>query len=503
MSLTTVERPFGLLEKYQVSKYLTRCYGTLAATAVIRHSPRPDKQHDVKQFYLSQLHAPLERLIEKHPQLSLAVAEHDKPSAHFVRLTQFDLSAVVHVIHEQVPFWDRSELAKLIATECDHEFDLNNQTNPLWQLRIGVHDDRLDECSIVFTAQHVIADGKSLAIFWQDLLAEINGTTSSSSSTATARQEEGEEDETYNNEGYVIKPKTLAPIMPPYEDRQSPMPTAGNILGVVSRMLAKKTLPGFLIRRWFPQGWAGDYPAITNKSKAQHDTVVRAIELGGTTWSVVCATSREHKVTPHAAIMAAVVLALAEVYPETTTVSTGTPVNCRSFCKPPVPENEMGNFVGSYSHTWDLPSLSSWGFWDMAKTYHAQLKANKHEAAKDAGLLKYLSKYPEDYTKFWYDHWKSNPIMHRAGGVELSDLGKFVLPPLTTETAVDDLWQIESIWFCQSAQIFTSALSVNSISTMDSMYATVGWQKGSLDVCKADTFVLLVIRHLKNCCPPQ
>ncbi|KAG2219486.1 hypothetical protein INT45_010406 [Circinella minor] len=483
---TTVERSLGLLEKYQLSKHLTQCYGTVTATATLRHIPRNNTQFDdPKQFYLAQLQVPLTSLIEKHPQLSLVVGENDKQTAHFIRLNQIDLYEIINV-EQQVPFWDRSKLAQVIASECDHEFNFNDQTVPLWHLHICTHDDRLDECTITLTAHHVIADGKSLSIFWQGLLHEINKVKLQSKQLTDKHED-----------GYVIKPKVETILGLPYEDRQAPMPTAWNMIGVVSRMIAKKALPDLLTKTWFPQGWAGDHPGITDKAKARHDTVVRTIELGGVTWNDVCTTCRKHGVTPHAAIMVAVVSAFAEVYRQEKIVSTSTPVNCRSFCTPAVPENEMGNFVGSYSHTWKkLPQLLSGGdFWDMAKTYQTQLKANKGEAAKEAGLLKYLSKYPEDYCDFWYDHWVSNPTMHRAGGIELSDLGKFVPP-----TDDNDIWKIESIWFCQSTQIFTTALNVNSISTKDSMYATIGWQNGSLEGSKAEAFGQAVIRNLQKCC---
>ncbi|KAI9259575.1 alcohol acetyltransferase [Phascolomyces articulosus] len=483
MSASTVERPLGLLEKYQVSKQLTQCYGTVTATAILRHSPRKSPD-DLKEFYFSRLHAPLNRLVEKHPQLSLVVAESDKPTAHFIRLDQFNLSNIVKIdAADQVAFWDRSKLAKVIANECDHEFNLDDHTIPLWHLRICVHDDRLDECSITFTAHHVIADGKSLAIFWKALFQEIDQEEQLLRNT----QEEGHD---------IIKPKVKGVLGVPYEDRNAPMPTMMNMMGVVSQMVAKKVLPNALTKRWFPQCWAGDYPGITDKSKARHDTIVRAIELGGTVWKEVCTTCRKHGVTPHAAIMTAIILAFNEVYPEVGTVSTGTPVNCRSFCNPPVSEEEMGNFVGAYNYTWKLTSQSLTEFWDIAKTYHTQLKANKGEAAKDAGLLKFLSKYPEDYCRFWYDHWVSNPTMHRVGGIELSDLGRFI-PFVKEET--NNIWQLESLWFCQSAQIFTTALNINSISTKDSMYATIGWQNGALDESKADAFGPLVIQNLQKC----
>ncbi|KAI8143519.1 hypothetical protein BJV82DRAFT_610732 [Fennellomyces sp. T-0311] len=180
--------------------------------------------------------------------------------------------------------------------------------------------------------------------------------------------------------------------------------------------------------------------------------------------------------------MAALVEAFANLYPNTM-VKTTTPTNCRPV-SPQVARDEMGNFFGAYTHTWTKSDVK---FWDRAKIYGQLLKANKTQAAKVAGQLSYFSKYPEDYCDFWYGHLE-NP-MGRSGGIELSDLGRVVL---------NKSWQIQSLWFCQSAQVFTSPLSINTISTQDTMYASIGWQRGSLDESKADALGPLLLETLKN-----
>ncbi|KAI8148581.1 alcohol acetyltransferase [Fennellomyces sp. T-0311] len=445
------ERPLGLLEKYQVSKQLTRCYGCVTSTVIFRHSARPDS--NARQFYLNQLHAPLTSLVEKHPQLSLVVAENSKSTAHFLRLDSFNLDSVVEI--KEFSFWNETELGEVIGKECDREFDLDNHTVPLWHLTIGIDAARPNECSITLAAHHVIMDGKSLAQFWQDLdLGRAN-----------------------EPEDYQIRCGETA-LLESYENRGAPMPSTLDLLPIVGKMLVKKMLPTRLTEHWFPEGWAGD---VAGDKKETHDTTVRVVQVGGTTWSNVCATCRDHGVTPHAAIMAALVEAFTRLWPDTS-VKTTTPVNCRSFAQ--VPPGEMGNFVGSYGYLWTGKAMP---FWERAKTYHRLLKANKAGAAKEAGQLKYLSKYPEDYYDFWHGHW-NNP-MARSGGIELSDLGRVVL---------DKAWQVQSVWFCQSAQTFTTALSVNSISTQDSMYATIGWQKGSVDESKTEALSALLREILEK-----
>ena len=448
------ERPLGLLEKYQVSKQLLRCYGCVTTTAVFRHSPRPDN-NNIKQFYLNQLHAPLTQLVEKHPQLSLVVSQSDESNAHFLRLNSFNLESIVTIKH--FPFYDQNELSQLIGTESDREFDLNDHTIPPWHLTIGVDKERPDECSMTLAAHHVIMDGKSFAQFWQDL---------------KLGQQQGTQPDTYTIQG------SKKELLGSYENRGAPMPTAMDLVPLVGKSLAKKILPKKWAQDWLMATgcWAGDRPA---DQKETHDTKVRAMTVGGTAWRQICATCREHNVTPHAAIMAALVEAFTKVYPNTA-VKTTTPVNCRSFAH--VPPDEMGNFVGSFGYTWNSNDMA---FWDRAKTYHRLLRASKGEAAKEAGLLKYLNKYPDDYFKFWQDNW--DYPMARSGGIELSDLGR-----VAVNSSSSDGWALQSLYFCQSAQTFTTALGVNSISTEDSMYATIGWQKNSVDEDKAEALCALL-----------
>ena len=476
-----IERALGAMEKYQASKYLNNGYGSVTCTALFRH-PSLQQQEDgsVIQFYLDQLYAPLTRLVEKHPQLSLAIADFDKPTIHFIRLDQFDLASIVS-IDTQTTFWEEgTTLSTTIGNETDREYDLNDHTVPLWHLRIGVHEDKPTECSITLAIHHSIGDGSTVGIFWRELYTELNKTTSS---TATLPPP-----------NYVIKSNPEKPLLAAYEHRQAPQITAWDKLRWDLTEKMKSYLPQPFKQYWFPDEWAGDFRAITDKTKARHETEIRAIHVDTSTWQQVCLVSKKHGVTPHAPIMAAIVSAFWELWGNNDiAVETWTPINCRGFCNPPAANDEMGNFVGSYVHTWTpSPPLS---FWDKARTYHGQLRESKYEGAKAANYMTGF-KYPDDFQTWWYDHWNTNP-MARSGGIECSDLGRF----LSDKQQVDNpLWELEGLWFAQSSQMFTMALNLNCISANGQMFGTVGWQKGALNESKAEQFGPLVIDMLKKNC---
>ncbi|ORY93341.1 hypothetical protein BCR43DRAFT_408466, partial [Syncephalastrum racemosum] len=277
----------------------------------------------------------------------------------------------------------------------------------------------------------------SLSTFWQELLKNLNGEAT-----------QGDH------------PEVMSPA---FEKRNGPKMSVLDIVSLFRQVLHKKLLPA----SWQgPITWAGDAPA----TDASHDTQVKMAKLQGEAWAKVCSRAKEHGVTPHAALMTGLLKAWAEVYQDEPALESATPINCRHMCDPPVPNNEMGNFVGSYNPTWRRKEIEKTEFWTFAQRYQVQLRANKRESAKQVFQLDFLKPYPEAYCDFWKDKRKNR--MGRTGGLELSDLGRINLP------TQDKPWTIREIYFCQSAQTCTTALGVNTATAADAMHATFCWQRG-------------------------
>lgn len=458
MSALAKQRAVGNLEKYQLSKQLTKSYGTVNVTCLLQHAARPDgldtAPDALKSYYVEQFKAALEGVVADHPGMRVAVSEPAQATAHFVPVT-VDLDRVIRV--KIAEFWDAHVQASLIAEECREEFDLHDATLPLWRFTVHAHPSRDGECLVTFSVQHVIGDGTSLKIFWQDFLKRLNG---------EACQGQGQDE------------------MPPaFEKRNGPKMSVLDTASLIGQVIGKKLLPA----SWQgPPTWAGDACA----TGASHDTEARVVKLETEAWAKVCRRAKEHGVTPHAPLMTSLLKAWAEVYENAPALESVTPINCRHMCDPPVPGNEMGNFVGSYNAVWKRQEIRDTDFWRLAQRYQSQMRAEKREAAKQVFQLDFLKPYPEAYSQFWQDKRK-NP-MGRSGGLELSDLGKISLP--SQEKAA---WTVREIYFCQSAQIFTTALGVNTVTAADTMHATFCWQRGALH--DTQPFINAFLAQLGSC----
>ncbi|KAI7874733.1 hypothetical protein K492DRAFT_174130 [Lichtheimia hyalospora FSU 10163] len=452
-------RALGLLEKYQVSKLLTRCYGSITLTAVLEHDA---PSGDIRQFYLSWLYPALLRLVAKHPLLTAVVQDADKETAHFITVSDFSLESIV--TFDELEYWKPNEQAKRLAEQCDKTFDYDNHSVPLWRLHIDTHSDRPKECSITFAVQHVIADGKSLTIFWQDLLEYLYDGNN----------------ETSVSPPFLFQANKEKAIQPAYEDRGAPR------LSIMDKL---HLLAGHMLPSLFGDTrdvWRGDRPLVKDRAKARHDTVVQVVRIDPAIWNKICATAKRHGITPHAAIMTSIMLTFAKLYPEEPAVKSSTPVNCRGLINPCIPHDEIGNFVGSYSRHWtssEMKDITS--FWNVAKTYHQGLQANKLEAAKQVFQLEFLSSFPKDYCEtLCYEKWEKYAPMGREGGIELSDLGRCSA-------------KARELYFCQTVNIFTLAINVNTVSTLDAMHATIAYQKDTLDESKMDQFGATLMNTLE------
>ncbi|KAI7899356.1 alcohol acetyltransferase [Cokeromyces recurvatus] len=457
---TYKERPLGLLEKYQLSKHLTNAYGNITLTLYLEHAPIQADQEEL--FYRQSFYPVLTQLIKRHPNLSIIVRDKLQKTAHFVQLSTIDLSKIVKVVNSS------DSLTDLIRQETSLEFNLDDML-PLWRLTIV--PQTLTGCNVIFTAHHIIADGMSLTIFWNECLKALNENTLSSITTTTTIDT-------------IIKVQQHA-IAPPYE--LSGAPTLSLVWDVVP-VLCKNFLPKMLpspLAHWIDPlvdgtSWSGDFAAVEGEG---HKTKIQLISVPPTVWKPILDKAKEEQgVSGHAILFICLLIAWAKLYPNEKTEAS-TPINCRGLCNPPVPNSQIGNFVGGYTTIWTSKQLLTQSPWKLAKEYSQGLCQNKVNAAKQALFLSYLPQFPESFCDFWYDKRKYTNL-GRSGGVEVSDLGRFIMNTHEEE----DGWKLKDIYFCQSAQIFTNALTFNTVSANNGLSCTLSWQKGSLDETKLDQF---------------
>ncbi|CAO3617759.1 unnamed protein product [Cunninghamella echinulata] len=453
----------GFLEKYQASKVLVNCYGALYPAIC--------------------------QLVQKHPFLSMVLNDYSKPTAHFSQLSSFSLSKVIDI--QESP---STTLEEALASACDE--DLINETStldvPLWRLKIRVDPDVLDQCTIILIVHHVIMDGKSLAIFWNDLLYFLNNTTSTIST----------KDYDNDNDNWAVPIKTLPPmtLASPFELRElTPKPTIKDYGFLFYKLIRKSILPTTLQKRlgYIEELWRGDYPVNEGNT---HHTALHIRQLVGDDWlHLIHLAKHQYKISVHAVVYAAFLLSWAEFYPNYNTTMS-TPINYRQLIKA---NGELGNFVGGYFHTWypkviQDPPLETTSttcvqsdsplLWRLAAHYHHHLQMKKERACIDNHFLGLL-KYPGEYKNWWYDFSKESEL-GRSGGLEHSDLGRF---DITSPGA----WEVESLYFAQSAQMYTTALCLNTVTVKDGLYATFTMQDKSIDNAKITKILDRFIEILK------
>ncbi|ORX44418.1 hypothetical protein DM01DRAFT_1267216, partial [Hesseltinella vesiculosa] len=221
-------------------------------------------------------------------------------------------------------------------------------------------------------------------------------------------------------------------------------------------------------------GWQGDFSPPENESL---DTVVCLENIDGESWSKILRQAKQEQVSVHSMLYAAYLLAWASVYPARS-VKTATAINCRQLCIPPVGK-ELGIFFGRFECGWDQETLGAHvndakKFWDFAHKYHTILQSNKEDTCRQALQLgETLVQFPEAYCNVWLS-CRNNFHMGRSGGLNISDLGRFV--PSACET-----WRLQEVLFCQSAHLFATVIALNIVTSCGKMNATFTWQRGSIE----------------------
>ncbi|KAJ2962565.1 hypothetical protein NQZ79_g2416 [Umbelopsis isabellina] len=453
-------RSLGLLEKYQVSKSIAECYGTVNLAVHLEHSTGWQDQ-DVQTWFLARLVPAIQQICDQEPLLSIVVANHDKSDVYLTQIAKLDVKDIVEF--KTASFQDNTVFQELVAAESRHDFPVNDSSKPLWRLCVVTHPEDTKRCIIFYTWQHVIGDGMSSTMFFDKFLDIMNNVP------------------VEQNPETAIKLQKIDDLPLPYDQRGSPKP---NILTeVVPKAISALFTPKFIAQRLDAQRWAGEF----NAKEEKHNSTVRTFEVSLDKLLLRC---KSENVTPHCALyIAAITAASSELIDGSAKITTNTPVNARKFCNPEVPADEMGNFVGVLDNTIQVPLREP--FWDEARKYRKKLKEDQRSEALATQYLGFLGSYPEEWVKF-FKKPLTNSRMGRSGGLELSDLAWW-----QPKYGKGD-WVVEKATFCQSINVYGVNMSLNAITVGSALRVSVVWQDGHVDATKVDQFISKIQNILKE-----
>ncbi|GAB5585228.1 Alcohol acetyltransferase [Umbelopsis nana] len=458
----TTLRSLGLLEKYQISKSLAECYGTVNLAAHIKHATSRPAQ-DEQTWYLSRFVPAIQQICNEEPYLTTIVAMHNTSDAHWTQLEKLDALDIVDF--RSISFQECTSLDELISEECRYEFNLGDNTKPLWRLCIATDPKDLTRSVVIFTWNHVIGDGMSSTTFFDRFLELLNqGNVTEGTNTA-------------------IQVKEVNKLPLPYDQRSSPKPNL--ITDVIPKAVNELLLPKFITRRMEAEKWGGHHKAKEEK----HKSVVRTLEFCSDRLVTRC---KQEQVSPHCALyIAAIMAASSELMDGPGKLVTATPINARSLCKPEIPKDEIGNFVGSFENPVRVPLKGS--FWDEARLYRHKLKVGRRDASMVSQYLAYLGPYPNEWIKYSKSPFKKCK-MGRDGGFELSDLA------LWKNKSGNGEWNLEKATFCQSINVYGVFMCMNAITVGNILRTTIVWQDGVADVDRIDKFIARIKQTLTEQC---
>ncbi|KAK6615732.1 hypothetical protein H4I95_00884 [Botrytis cinerea] len=323
--------PAGLLGNYYSARHQLGLYRSCAVTSLYSFHPRtPNPTHEL----ISQLQHALYKTIEKHPSLSYGLLPGSKSRnlpARFKRLSQISWDDLVS-ISSPTASRDVQSLEKRICEELGaaHEQLFEDQeTKPAWKIRLLMHamEDASYKVSILFIANHAIADGLSCAAFQRTLHEQL--------SLATV--------ETAIEDAMQISPpgyESISPNTAPRTDEKE------------------------------EKIWAGNFPNMPTIES--YKTLVLLVTIPPEQVQRVLETSRRLKITVTGYLhgLIASYLARAVVTSDQLGLKGCTPYSLRKFSK--LPLSEMANHVAFIATKWDAELLS--------KIRHTREKSPEEEA---------------------------------------------------------------------------------------------------------------------------
>jgi NRPS condensation-like uncharacterized protein len=375
--------------------------------------------------------------IEAQPRLRLQVdLSRKQPYFIILPISVFD-TLPIRIFERSNDDEEDEFLNKILEDETNTGF-VYNQTSPLWRIALLVSSEN-DNFDMILTFNHAIGDGMSGMGFFTTLLDCLSERSTRKFSLDNDR--------------------------PSYELISSKLPPLSSFL---LKILEKLLLPNFLSQYFFPKTyWTGD-TRLTGDESPQ--TRLVSFELSSTNFNLLHKKCQMEQTTIHAAIAAAILLSITEVYGKRNLeLSCASAVNIRRFCQPIISDQQMGVFVSTVDSTHYIPYVQNLIdlFWPLAREVKQQINQEvEHSALPLIQSLKFVSNW-DDYL---HNQRKAVPNGYQHS-LDVSNILRWSFE------SNDPSWKILHGGFSQSANIIGSAFTVSVVTVNEILNVYLCYQE--------------------------
>lgn len=431
----------GRVERYNIARNYLRYYNNVGMTA----------SYEVAETLLSEYaletltFMALRRIIDRHPVMSISIADEGSINPFWVRLPEIDLKEVVrfHNLEERA-----TESRVIDIVQAAHQIPFENlEKLPLWRLVViqhpSSHEQATKTIDIGFFWHHGIGDGVCGVAFHLEFLDALNNVRI--------------ENDAWRLDTIVHPPKL--DLLPPIEEAH-PLPLS--TFFIVSQIL-KAIIPNAIDKLL----WTG--PPVRPKNNIAR---LRTLFFPSLIVDALLSQCRANDVTLTPLLIVVIARVLATIYPDYERFKCKTPISLRGFAR--AGNRTMVNYTTSIGHTFS--SKPKGGFihcggvfsWSAVQACKREINARTSGPKNHSiGLLKFLN----DYVGFL----RNRAGRERAESFEVSNIG-------VMDGKCDSV-KIRRILFSQSSNVVGPAY-VFSVATAKGgdLGITLTWQDEIVDL---------------------
>ena len=357
----------GAFERYNIARNYVRFYNNVGITATYEFPPNHFETTNLRAVIFSALR----QVIDRHPVLSISIADEGTETPSFFRLCEIDLTEIV-------TFADSDDSIEIAHRQPFEHLDVL----PLWRVVVIQKDALLD---IGFFWHHVIGDGESGIAFHMSLCDALR---------------------TPDDSSPIVIPRSQK-LLPPAEEAMSLSLSFWYKLKILYKVLFPQKPDSVL--------WSG--PDVRAENNMTH---LRTLFLPAMRVDSLVTHCRKHGVTITALFLVVIARVLARVYPDYPHFTSKTAISMRRFTD--VGKDEMVGYVTSLRHYFSTREEKGHIYIDGKFSWEAVsqareliLSATKSPSNQGIALLKYLKNPIE-----WF---RKQVGTKRPDSFEISNLG--------------------------------------------------------------------------------